>query len=100
MPVHTLLSLGLVSALHVLSERHLRPVHRRAQAQAVRKDRTTLQPNLNAHHAWQERLLIRMELLCALNVLSDRHHQLVHRRAHPVLLEPTPLQQDQLAHHA
>ena len=91
-PGHTLQCLELINALNVQLDPHQQLVHRRAQSQAARKDRTTQQSNPSAHHAWQGRILIRLELLSALNVQLDHHRQLVHRRAHNERTELTPRQ--------
>jgi hypothetical protein len=76
----------LLRAQLVLPEQHHQLEHRRAHKhkQAVRKDPTTLQPDLRALYAWPAHILIQLALVSAQNVLSDRHHQLAHRHAHPV----------------
>ena len=49
---------------------------------------------IRAHHARPGHMLVQLDRLSAQNVRKDRHHQLVHRRAHPVRWEHTPLQPD------
>jgi hypothetical protein len=95
-PAHTLPYLELLSAHLVLLDHHQQLAHRHALSQAVRKDRTTLQPKVSAHHAWPEHILIRLALLCAKYVPMDHHHQLVHHHAHHAWPGHTLVQLDRL----
>ena len=73
-PAHTLPYMELLSAHLVQLDHHQQLAHRHAQSQAVQKDRTTLQPDVSAHHAWPGHILMRLALLFAKYVPLD-HHQ-------------------------